>query len=78
MWRICVLLVFVGVISGIVLRGCMDANSYVGTLRVDHSDMDEPPYLFLEMTQDSMSRIANQKTVTLRVRFENYLQQTRK
>lgn len=53
-------------------------RNYIGSLRMDQSDPSEPPYLFLELDPDGMQKIHKYKTVSLRVRIENYLPATRK
>lgn len=45
----------------------------VGTLRVDRSDPDEAPYLFLELEQDGMTKIHQNKTVLFEVDLNSYL-----
>ena len=44
----------------------------VGYLRVDHSDPDDGPYMFLELTED-LQTLSEQKTVRLRVKLEDYI-----
>lgn len=46
---------------------------YVGTLRVDRSDPDEAPYLFLELEQDGMTKIHQNKTAFFKVDMNSYL-----
>lgn len=46
----------------------------IGTLRVDQSDPDDEPYLFLELTSN-VDTIKRHKHVTFRVNVENYLSQ---
>lgn len=43
-----------------------------GTLRVDNSDPNDGPYLFLEIAEDPKSLI-NKKEVLLNVKNENYI-----
>lgn len=50
-----------------------DKKFCVGTLRVDRSDPDEAPYLFLELEQDGMDKIHKNKTVTFNVDLNSYL-----
>lgn len=47
-------------------------TKYAGNLRVDKSEPDEPPKMFLELTTD-LNDIFKSKTVELRVINENYL-----
>lgn len=50
-----------------------DKKLYVGTLRVDRSDPDEAPYLFLELEQDGMTKIHQNKTVLFKVDLNSYM-----
>ena len=50
-----------------------DKKLCVGTLRVDRSDPDEAPYLFLELEQDGMTKIHQNKTVLFKVDLNSYL-----
>lgn len=50
-----------------------DKKLCVGTLRVDRSDSDEAPYLFLELEQDGMTKIHQNKTVLFKVDMNSYL-----
>lgn len=45
----------------------------VGTLRVDHSDPSEAPYLFLELKSGGMEVIRRRKRVAFNVDLNNYL-----
>lgn len=44
----------------------------VGTLRVDRSDPDDAPYLFLELSKD-VRTVSEKKYVIFKVRNENYI-----
>lgn len=46
----------------------------VGTLRIDHSDPDDAPYLFLEMAQDPRV-LMQRRYVRLKVNTQNYISQ---
>lgn len=45
----------------------------VGTLREDHSDPTEAPYLFLELEPGGLEKIHQNDMVCLRVQIENYI-----
>lgn len=47
---------------------------YVGTLRIDRSDPNEPPYMFLELDK-GVGDISRKKNVILKVSNENYISQ---
>lgn len=58
-----------------IIIGTMIANKHnkpIGTLRIDQSDPDEPPYLFLELSEDPR-KLMNSAYVTLKVNHENYV-----
>ncbi len=71
-----VLAIALGTVAGIVgyeITARIRRRNCIGALRMDRSDPDEAPYLFLELDPDGMQKIHRYKTVTLRVRIENYL-----
>lgn len=49
------------------------SRTYVGTLREDHSDPEEAPYLFLELEAGGLEKIHKNKLVTLRVVIKDYI-----
>lgn len=61
-----------GIIIGCILSRLIP-KKIVGTLRVDHSDPDSGPYLFLEIAHGGMETIRKKKYVLLRVNLENYI-----
>lgn len=62
----------VGQITG-YLRGLKDGKEIFGTLRMDHSDIEEPPYLFLELKGHTVDDISRQKFVTFAVEQKDFL-----
>lgn len=62
----------VGQIMG-YLRGLKDGKEIFGTLRMDHSDIEEPPYLFLELKGHTVDDISRQKFVTFAVEQKDFL-----
>lgn len=65
-------LVFVmGVSIGVVIALLVFKTYFIGTLRVDRSDPDEP-YMFLELDK-GVSQISSKKQVVLRVKLEDYI-----
>lgn len=46
----------------------------VGTLRIDRSDPEEAPYMFLELSTDPRN-LMKEKQIVLDVNMENYLSQ---
>lgn len=61
-------LVFVVVfVLGAIFGRLSFRKKCVGVLRMDSSDPDEAPYLFLEMTPEGMNEIYKEESVCLRV-----------
>lgn len=44
----------------------------IGYLRVDRSDPDERPYLFLELTE-GLDQVLRQKEVVMKVKIQDYI-----
>lgn len=70
----------IGFIAGILLSSIVVFVKYyilkrhIGTLRVDQSDPNDEPYLFLELNV-GIDVIKKQKSVSFDVNVENYLSQ---
>lgn len=67
-----VIFLIIGQITG-YLRGLKDGKEIFGTLRMDHSDIEEPPYLFLELKGHTVDDISRQKVVTFAVEQKDFL-----
>ena len=68
--------ILVGIVMfvfGILIERFRQRSNNIGTLRIDRSDPEEPPYFFLEVT--NIRRIKNGKTITMTVNEENYISQ---
>ena len=63
----CIMSALIGFVIGVKYH-----HKPVGTLRVDQSDPDDNPYLFLELSGDP-KKLTNQKYITLKVNIENYI-----
>lgn len=63
----CIISAVIGFVIGIKYH-----HKPVGTLRVDQSDPDDNPYLFLELSEDP-KKLPNQKYIILKVNIENYI-----
>lgn len=61
----------VGVIVTVIVAKWLSPKM-VGYLRVDHSDPDDGPYMFLELTR-GLEFVASQDTVNLKVKLEDYI-----
>ena len=70
---ICVMCGVIGVLFGFIFAVLLQKRKKIGALRMDQSDPNEAPYLFLELDPDGMRKINRFKTVALRVRLEKYI-----
>lgn len=67
-----IIMLIIGQITG-YLRGLKNGKEIFGTLRMDHSDIEEPPYLFLELKGHTVDDISRQKFVTFAVEQKDFL-----
>lgn len=72
MVAICLLIFAMGFLVGGVVIAVVLYEKPVGTLRIDTSDHDEAPYLFLELSE-SVVKIYDKKQVTFDVNTQNYI-----
>lgn len=64
----------IGIMVGVLLSRFIFREKPVGSLRVDESDPDSGPYLFLELDHRSgADAIYKQRYVRLRVELKNYI-----
>lgn len=63
----------VGIVMGIVLHMIISRIKPVGTIRVDHSDPDSGPYLFLELRHGGMETMRKKKYVLFKVNLKSYI-----
>lgn len=61
----------VGIAAGIILHIFFSRIKLVGALRVDNSDPDDGPHLFLELSKD-IGFIRRKKYVVLKVNLKSY------
>ena len=61
-----------GVLIGTIIYAIAVKTASVGTLRIDQSDPEDSPYLFLELDKN-LSFIASKKYVIMKVKRENYI-----
>lgn len=71
-WMIFVISWLVGLLLGISLAQIKSRKRAIGTLRMDRSDPNEAPYLFLELNRDGMLEIEKGKIVSFKVDLRNY------
>jgi hypothetical protein len=62
----------IGILVGIVCTTVATRTKSVGFLRVDTSDPDDGPYLFLELSKD-IGEIYRKKYVTFKVSLKNFI-----
>ena len=62
----------IGLIFGGIVGITFKEEKPIGTLKVDRSDPDDGPYLFLELETDPRY-IMSQKRVNLKVDVKNYI-----
>lgn len=62
----------VGAVFGAILFHTIDRLGTVGNLRIDHSDPEDGPYMFLE-SYESVSKLSSKRYAVLRVVVDDYL-----
>lgn len=62
-----------GILIGLLVSKFIFKDKPIGSLRVDKSDPDSEPYLFLELDAGGMSDIYKKQNVRLRVKIKNYI-----
>lgn len=74
---IAIVVLFIGMLVGTsigMIVGKKRANAKVmGRLRIDHSELDEPTRMFVELKNVTPDMIAQEKFVTFEVINENYI-----
>ena len=69
-----VLAFLLGLLTGISGTLIVSRLRTIGDLRVDTSDTDSSPYLFMELKNEkSMGQIQRSRYVTMRVNLESYI-----
>lgn len=62
----------IGIIVGVLFGRRVFQKDVVGSLRVDQSDPDSGPYLFLEIYKGNVEKIMKRKYIKLKVDIKNY------
>ncbi|MDD2299645.1 MAG: hypothetical protein PHU69_08370 [Fermentimonas sp.] len=62
----------IGMLIGCILTRIIFQTRSVGSLRVDTSDSDDSPYLFLELSKD-IEEIYRKKYVMFKVSLKNFI-----
>lgn len=63
---------FAGLLLGLSIAVLVRRPYFVGTLRVDTSDPEDEPYLFLEL-EKGVGDISSKRYVLLKVNLDSYL-----
>lgn len=66
--------IVIGYLIGSVVTMLIFRKFIVGVLRVDRSDPDDQPYMFLELSKSADS-VTSKKYVILKVSTKNYISQ---
>lgn len=65
-----------GVMVGLFIGHVAKRPNPIGNLRIDNSDPDDGPYIFLELSSESTPNLLKlKKYITLEVKAENYVSQ---
>lgn len=67
-----IILILAGIVIGIGLAMIIFKAYFIGTLRIDKSDPNEEPYVFLELNK-GIGDISSKKHVVLKVSTKNYI-----
>lgn len=67
-----IIVFLVGVLVGTIIYAIAVKTASVGTLRIDHSDPEDSPYLFLEL-EKNIATITSKKYVIMKVNLKNYI-----
>ena len=70
-----IIVLLIGVVIGMLVSRFMFREKPVGSLRVDESDPDSGPYLFLELDRSFKDSIYKRRYIRLRVKLKNYISQ---
>lgn len=62
----------IGIVLGFSIFLIISQKNMIGNLRVDSSDLEDDPYLFLELETDVKS-ISRKKYVFMKVRVEDFI-----
>ncbi len=65
----------IGLIVGVLLSEFIFRDKVVGSLRVDETDLDGGPYLFLELDRSFADSIYKRRYIRLRVKLKNHISQ---
>lgn len=69
------IVLLIGILTGMLIAKFAFRDKPIGSLRVDQSDPDSGPYLFLELSPGGVDELYKKKFVSLRVDLKNYISQ---
>lgn len=67
-----IILILAGVLLGVSISSIVYRSYFVGNLRIDNSDPEDGPYMFLEL-EKGLGNISSKKHVILKVKLENFI-----
>ena len=67
------IILVIGILIGLFIERYIFQEKPIGSLRVDQSDPDSGPYLFLELDPGGANEIHKKQCVSLRVEIKNYI-----
>lgn len=67
-----VIIFIIGILLGCIISAVIFRVKSIGSLRIDASDPDDKPYLFLELSKE-VGAVCRKKYVTLKVNVKNFL-----
>lgn len=67
------IILVIGILIGLLIERYIFQEKPIGSLRVDQSDPDSGPYLFLELDPGGANEIHKKQRVSLRVEIKNYI-----
>lgn len=70
-----IILLIVGILIGLLISKIIFRDKPIGSLRVDNSDPDSEPYLFLELYNGGLQKIQKKQYVRLNVKIKKYVSQ---
>ncbi len=68
------ILFFVGVSLGVSIASIIFRSHFIGYLRIDNSDPEDGPYMFLELSK-RIEDISLKNYAVLKVKLENFIPQ---
>lgn len=71
---IAVIMFVIGFIAGCVVTIIVCRIKSVGSLRIDTSDPEDDPYLFLELSKDLLT-VSRKKYVSIKIIVKNFISQ---